>query len=124
MRIGTGQRGSRIFEIGVWRTSRGKLRWAATAEDRRSRFRATIGKGGVPLRRYVPIELHTEFASGAGRAELFVNGALRLSVKGIDLAGTLARRVELGLLYTELPRDNATVSADNVLVTAEGIPDA
>jgi hypothetical protein len=123
MRIGTGHPGRR-FEVGVWRTSRGQLRWMATAEDRRSRFRFTVGKGGVPLRRYVPIELRTEFGSGAGRAELFVDGTLRLSVKGVDLAGALARRVELGLLYTELPRDNATVSADNVLVTAEGIPDA
>ncbi len=121
LRIGSGGRGKRI-EIVVVRPSRGPLTWAATAEDRRGRYRNTIGTGPVPRGRYVSIEMRTVFASGAGGVELLVDGTTRLRMRGIDMSGVRARQVEAGLLYTDRARDNATVSLDNVRVTAEGIP--
>ena len=121
LRIGSGARGKR-FEIVVFRPPRGPLAWAATAEDRRGRFRYTIGKGPVPLGRYVSIEMRTNFASGAGGVELLVDGTTRLRMRGIDMSGVQARKVEAGLLYTDRTRDNATVYVDNLRVTAEGIP--
>ncbi len=121
LRIGSGGSGKRI-EIVVFRPKRGPLTWAATAEDRRGRFRYRIGKGPVPLGRYVSIEMRTDFASGAGGVELLVDGTTRLSMRGIDMSGVKARKVEAGLLYTDRAGDNATVYLDNLRVTAEGIP--
>jgi hypothetical protein len=121
LRIGTGGRGKRI-EIVVARPSRGPLTWGATAEDRRGRFRSATGTGPVPLRRYVSIEVRTDFASRTGGVELLVDGVTRLRMRRIDLSGVRARQVEAGLLYTDRTRDNATVLIDDVRVTAEGIP--
>ncbi|MGE0027296.1 MAG: Ig-like domain-containing protein [Thermoleophilia bacterium] len=121
LRLGSGARGKR-FEIVVFRPSRGPMIWAATAEDRRGRFRFASGKGPVPLHRYVAVEMRTDFASRAGGVQLLVDGAPRLTLRGVDMSGVTARKVEAGLLYTGRARDNATISMDNVRVTAEGIP--
>ena len=76
----------------------------------------------MPLRRYISIEMRTNFASGAGGVQLLVDGTTRLTMRGIDMSGVKARQVEAGLLYTDRAGDNATVYVDNLRVTAEGIP--
>lgn len=108
------------FEVGLRRTSDGRLHWSVWGmTDRRAFSAAVLSPAAPAMNRWYTLRLSTDWDSASARARLRVDDGTDLTTPAVDMAGHRANGVEVGVPWTNAG-NRLRVGLDEIRIATGG----